>query len=81
MRGELHCSTEDQKKKVQTAVLPLFGKTTSSPHFSSGIVERAKCERAWKSPHARKARRRGVVYYLARALSYVKTGNKDAHIV
>ena len=24
------------------------------PHFSSGIVERAKCERAWKSPHARK---------------------------
>ena len=27
-------------------------RTTSSPHFSSGIVERAKCERAWKSPHA-----------------------------
>ena len=25
------------------------------PHFSSGIVERAKRERAWKSPHARKA--------------------------
>ena len=24
------------------------------PHFSSGIVERAKRERAWKSPHARK---------------------------
>ena len=24
------------------------------PHFSSGIVERAKCERAWKSPYARK---------------------------
>ena len=24
------------------------------PHFSSGIVERAKHERAWKSPHARK---------------------------
>ena len=30
--------------------------TTSSPHFSSGIVERAKRKRAWKSPHARKAR-------------------------
>ena len=30
-------------------------RTTSSPHFSSGIVERAKCERARKSPHARKA--------------------------
>ena len=26
----------------------------SSPHFSSGIVERAKRERTWKSPHARK---------------------------
>ena len=24
------------------------------PHFSSGIVERAKRERAWKSPHAQK---------------------------
>ena len=24
------------------------------PHFSLGIVERAKRERAWKSPHARK---------------------------
>ena len=24
------------------------------PHFPSGIVERAKRERAWKSPHARK---------------------------
>ena len=24
------------------------------PHLSSGIVERAKRERAWKSPHARK---------------------------
>ena len=24
------------------------------PHFSSGIVEQAKRERAWKSPHARK---------------------------
>ena len=23
-----------------------YGQTTSSPHFSSGIVERAKCERA-----------------------------------
>ena len=25
------------------------------PHFSSGIVERAKRERAWKSPHARQS--------------------------
>ena len=29
----------------------------SSPHFSSRIVERAKCEHAWKSPHVWKARR------------------------
>ena len=28
------------------------------PRFSSGVVERAKRKRAWKSPHARKARRR-----------------------
>ena len=32
-------------------------KTTSSPHFSSEIVERGKRERARNSPHARKARR------------------------
>ena len=49
------------------------------PHFSSGIVERAKREGAWKSPHARKARRgiflsprrvspfsRGVIFTRAR---------------
>ena len=33
--------------------------TTSSSHFSSGKVERAKGGRAWKSPHAKKARRGG----------------------
>ena len=33
------------------------------PHFSSGIVERVKHERAWKSPHARRARR--VLPFLA----------------
>ena len=33
------------------------------PHFSSGIVERVKRERAWKSPHARRARR--VLPFLA----------------
>ena len=39
-------------------------------HFSSGIVERAKRERAWKSPHARKGdTRRGErkMRYLARS--------------
>ena len=35
------------------------------PHFSSGIVERAKCERAWKSPHARK----GDVFLSPRGVS------------
>ena len=40
-------------------VPPSFTVTSGSrlrvvPHFSSGIVERAKRERAWKSPHARK---------------------------
>ena len=28
------------------------------PLFSLGIAQRAKCERAWKSPHARKSPRR-----------------------
>ena len=32
---------------------------SSSPHFSSGIVEWMKCEHTWKSPHARKAIRMG----------------------
>ena len=37
------------------------------PHFSSGIVERAKRERAWKSRHARKGdTRRGVIFTRAR---------------
>ena len=30
------------------------GRLRVVPDFSSGIVERAKRERAWKSPHARK---------------------------
>ena len=32
------------------------------PHFSSGIVERAKRERAWKSSHARKDDTRRVAF-------------------
>ena len=40
------------------------------PHFSSGIVERAKRERTWKSPHARKGDTRlftrGVIFTCAR---------------
>ena len=35
-------------RKNQKAPLSLW--ITSSPHFSSGIVEREKRERAWKSP-------------------------------
>ena len=31
-----------------------FPRLRAVPHFSSGIVERAKRERAWKSTHARK---------------------------
>ena len=37
----------------------LFTRLRVVPHFSSGILERAKRERAWKSPHARKAIRGG----------------------
>ena len=36
------------------------------PHFSSGIVEQAKRESAWKSPHARKGDTRGVIFTRAR---------------
>ena len=35
-------------------------------HFSSGIVERAKRERAWKSPHACRLFSRGVIFTRAR---------------
>ena len=38
---------------------PGYRRLRVAPHFSSGIVERAKHKRAWKSPHARKARRGG----------------------
>ena len=31
-----------------------LGRLRVVPHFSSGIVERAKRERAWRSPHSRK---------------------------
>ena len=37
------------------------------PHFSSGIVERTKRERAWKSPHARKGdTQRGAIFTRSR---------------
>ena len=46
------------------------------PHFSSGIVERAKRERARKSPHARKGDTpRGMIFTRARvshALLYLR---------
>ena len=45
------------------------------PHFSSGVAERAKRKRAWKSPHARKGdTRRGErisrVGWFSRALAF-----------
>ena len=46
-----------EKKKLdylKKKMLPKQGRLRVVPHFSSGIVERAKRERAWKSPHARK---------------------------
>ena len=38
---------------------PFFSRLRVVPHFSSGTVEQAKRERAWKPSHARKARRGG----------------------
>ena len=41
------------------------------PHLSSGIVERAKRERAWKSPHARKGdTRREERKWFSRTLAF-----------
>ena len=50
---------------------PIDARLRVVPHFSLGIVERAKRERAWKSPHARKAVgcrlfSRGVIFTRAR---------------
>ena len=52
----------------------LFIRLRVVPHFSSGIVERAKRECAWKSPHARKGdTRRGDLWYqCAYNLHYTK---------
>ena len=46
------------------------------PHFSSGIVELAKRERAWKSPHARKGdtRRKSPITGKSILYSKAKTG-------
>ena len=53
---ELNSKRLYQKKKK---VVVLCSRLRVVPHFSSGIAERAKRERACKSPHARKARRSG----------------------
>ena len=42
------------------------------PHFSSGIVERAKHERAWKSPHTRKGNTRVVPHFSSRIVEQAK---------
>ena len=40
--------------RAQSTNIHQYNRLRVVPHFSSGIVERAKRERAWKSPHARK---------------------------
>ena len=44
---------QNQNRHATQAILSSF-RLRVVPHFSSGIVERAKRECAWKSPHARK---------------------------
>ena len=44
--------SEGEKRRPEMSLL--FARLRVVSHFSSGIVERAKRERAWKSPHARK---------------------------
>ena len=45
-------------KKLKYTVYLKPSRLRVVPHFSSGIVEPAKCEHAWKSPHARKGNTR-----------------------
>ena len=59
MLPHLSGATPFVRCRVNVAVASNSLSTTSSPHFSSGIVERAKRERTWKSRHPRKARRDG----------------------
>ena len=48
------------------------------PHFSSGIVERAKRERAWKSPHARKGDTRRGERKMRRVSPFLARGDFHA---
>ena len=61
------------KEQVRVSHLfTLLSRLRVVPHFSSGIVERTKRERAWKSPHARKTicdeeREKNDLVFLSRA--------------
>ena len=61
---------------LQILVFKKRGRLRVVPHFSSGIVERAKREGAWKSTHARK----GVIIWPARNsyIRLVKDGPAEA---
>ena len=50
----------DLGSKALWSLIPFFCRLRVVPHFSSEIVERAKRERAWISPHARKGDTRQV---------------------
>ena len=45
------------KCSLKTSVSLVLARLRVVPHLSSGILERAKRERAWKSPHTRSPRR------------------------
>ena len=60
--GPVHLLAPQHNGKILTATLIRydtwhFDRLRVVPRFPSGIVERAKRECAWKSPHVRKARR------------------------
>ena len=52
-RPPLLLCAQNQNRHATQVILSSF-RLRVVPHFSSGVVERAKRERAWKSPHARK---------------------------
>ena len=58
----VQCKLEYALIYITVIPIPWHPRLQVVPHLSSGIIEQAKRERAWKSPHARKARRGGEIF-------------------
>ena len=70
----MHCAAKHYRiclwrHHLSTSLLRSLPRLPVVPHFSSEIVEWAKRERAWKSPHASRLFSRGVIFTSARVRS------------